>query len=67
MFAGPLYIQSTFNRMKKRYVSIKNQFMYIYSTDLPDRLKSVIFIENATVEVYVIILIVYCLPLDMMI
>ena len=54
-FAGPLYIQSVFNRMKKRFVCIRDQFMYIYTSDVPDQLKTVVFIEGATVDVYVVI------------
>ena len=48
-YSGYLYLLSTFNRMKKSFVHIHNQFMYIYSSMYSDAPKVVVSMEKATV------------------
>ena len=48
--SGLLYVLSTFNRMKKVFVRIHNQFLYIYSSMYSDAPTTVVSMEKAIVE-----------------
>lgn len=47
--SGPLYVLSVFNRMKKNFVRIHNQFLYIYSSIYAEAPTTVVSMEKATV------------------
>ena len=49
-YSGELYTASIFNRMKKNFVRIHNQFMYIYSNIYAPAPSAVVSMEKATVE-----------------
>lgn len=51
-YSGELYTASLFNRMKKNFVRIHNQFMYIYSNVYAQAPNVVVSMEKATVELY---------------
>lgn len=53
--SGVLYTLSTFNRMKKSFVRIHNQFLYIYSSIYSNAPNTVVSMEKAIVEPYIIV------------
>lgn len=51
--AGTLYVLSVFNRMKKSFVRIHNQFLYIYASIYAEAPTTVVSMEKATVAPYI--------------